>query len=194
MARRTGKLRAFALTIGTLPSQVTGLRSRDPWGLGGFYKWVFSALRQKWTENSPGSILAGGDRSRRATEKVIAKNQAGIPTLLEDGENIQAITHASGINELLVVTDRRLLRVKKGRMSWAPIALSDVAETRLGSRDLGRGDVKYMVIVDTHASKQYAEGDRRRFDPEYFFSIDFDDPGDARALCAIIDGLIESRD
>ncbi|MGA8745935.1 MAG: hypothetical protein WB507_08725 [Solirubrobacterales bacterium] len=135
------------------------------------------------------AIIAEEARSRRWTEKVLAKNQAGLPALLQEGEDVAAITHADGINELLVVTNQRLLRVKKGKMNWAPIALGEVAEASIGARDLGRGTVKYMLVVDTHTSKLYADGDQRRFHPDHFFSVDFDNPQDARALCAVIDLL-----
>lgn len=137
------------------------------------------------------SIIAEEEASRGWTEKILAKNQAIIPALLDDGERVQAITHADGINELLVVTNQRLLRLKKGKMNWVPIRLDEVAEASIGSRDLGRGTVKYMLVVETHTSKQYADGDHRHFDPAHFFNVDFDDPRDARALCAIIDTLVE---
>jgi len=132
-------------------------------------------------------IVAEEKGSRRYIEKSVAKSQAGLPALLEAGEEVRAITSSDGINELLIVTNRRLLRVKKGKMNWAPIPLDEIAETSLASRDLGGGTVKYMLVVDTFTSKQYAEQDRRRFNPDHFISVDFEDPRDLRATVAIID-------
>lgn len=137
-------------------------------------------------------IIGEEGRSRRAIEKAVAKNQVELPHLLEDAEDIRAITGADGINEILVITNRRLLRVKKGKMNWAPIPLDEVAETKIASRDLGNGRVKYMLIVDTYTSKQYSDADQRRYSPDHFFILNFDEPQEARAVCGVIDLVVGS--
>src|SRR3954469_2882053 len=135
-------------------------------------------------------IIGEEGTSRRAIEKAVAKNQSGLPSLLGDGEEIRAISRGDGINVILVVTDRRLLRVKKGKMDWAPIPLGEVAGTKLLSRDLGSGRVKYMVVIDTFESKQYSDADQRRYEPDHFINIDFDEQQEARAVCAVIDLML----
>lgn len=126
-------------------------------------------------------------RARRSIEKALAKNQAGLSSLLEPDEEIRAITRGEGDNQVLLITSRRLLRVKRGKMNWAPIPLEEVAETKLASRDMGGGSVKYMLIVDTHTSRQYSDADNRRYLPDNFFMLNFDEPQEARAVCALID-------
>jgi hypothetical protein len=108
------------------------------------------------------AIVADGDRSRRVIEKAVAKNQAAIPALLEAGEEIAAITRADGVNEILVITNRRPLQLKRGKLNWRAIPLVEVAESQVRFRDLGGGTVKYMLVVETFACRGYAEGDQRR--------------------------------
>jgi hypothetical protein len=132
-------------------------------------------------------IIGEEGSARRSVEKIVAKNQADLPNLLEPGEEAGAIARGEGLNEILVITNRRLFRMKRGKMNWAPIPLDEVAETKLMTRDLGGGRVKYMLVVDTHTSKQYAHADERRFNPDHFFNIDFDDPQEARAVRGVID-------
>jgi len=137
-------------------------------------------------------IVAEEGKSRRSIEKALAKNQTGLAMLLEDSEDVRAITHGDGVNEILVTTDRRLLRVKRGKMNWAPIPLDEIAETSIAARDLGGGRVRYTLIVDTYTSKQYADGDQRRYLPDHFLMVTYDDPRDARAVCAVIDLMVGS--
>lgn len=86
---------------------------------------------------------------------------------------------------ILVVTDRRILRLRKGKSRLPPILLEDVAATRVFARDLGR--TTYMLVVETHESVMYTESDSRKFHPKHYISIDFDDPQPTQALSALID-------
>jgi hypothetical protein len=97
-------------------------------------------------------IIAQERDARRGAEKALAKSQEGIATLLEPGEEVRAVAQKESFSsELLLVTNRRLLRVKKGKRQWAPIPLHEVAETRIWSIDRGR--IHYIVEIDTHTSK-----------------------------------------
>ncbi|HJZ36333.1 MAG TPA: hypothetical protein VJ204_08690 [Solirubrobacterales bacterium] len=140
-------------------------------------------LDQKFVE----AIIADGDRSRRSIEKAAAKNQGAIPSLMEEGESLAAITHGEGANEILLITNRRLLRVKRGKLSWRAIPLGEVFESNVSFRDLGGGTVKYMLVVETFTSKEYAEGDQRRYLPDHFLLVDYGNPREAKAVCSIID-------
>jgi hypothetical protein len=132
-------------------------------------------------------LIIGDEEARHSLQGALAKSQEGLPSLLEDSEEVRAITRGEGDNQILVITDRRLLRVKKGKLNWAAISLSDIAEAKLGSRDLGGGRVKYMLAVATRTSTQYSDADNRRYMPDHFFTLDFDDPQEARAVHAVID-------
>jgi hypothetical protein len=135
-------------------------------------------------------IIADDNDARRGTEKALAKSQEGILALLEPGEEVRAITRKEPFSsELLVVTNQRLVRMKKGKRQWAPIPLSEVAETRIWTIDRAR--THYMVGIDTHTSKMYAQRDTRRFDPNHHMQVEFDGPRDAQGLCAIVDVLVE---
>ena len=135
-------------------------------------------------------VIADQPRTRRYAEKALAKSQLGIPSMMEDGEEVKGITQVE-FNELLVITSRRLLRVKKGKQAWAPIPLEEVAATSILTRDLGRGAVKYMAVIDTHTSARYSRQDGRHFDPNHHIQIDYDDPQDPQVVCAVIDRLVE---
>jgi hypothetical protein len=152
---------------------------------------LFEKLPQLDTELAQ-KIIRGNDQSRRYIEKCLAKNQGGLRSLLQPEELVQAVTSSDDINGVLVVSNLRLLRLKKGKHSWAPIALEDVAETQLATRDTGKM-TKYMVTVETFASKQYAESDRRKFDPAHFFMVTFDDPQPAQATAVIIDAVVAQQ-
>jgi len=88
------------------------------------------------------------------------------------------------------VTNQRLLRLKKGRHDWAPIPLTEVAETHV---NFDKVSEVYGVVVLTRTSKRYAESDSRRYSPDHFFHVDFADPQEAQALRAIIDTLVQRR-
>jgi hypothetical protein len=138
-------------------------------------------------------IVAENPYGRRDAEKALSKSQDGIATILQSGERVQAIAQMDSFSsELLLVTNLRLLRVKKGKESGAPVPLREVAETSI--RPIDRRDrrgLHYLVVVETHTSKQYAEHDQRRFHPDHFFMVEFNGPRDAQALCGIVDMLME---
>jgi hypothetical protein len=133
-------------------------------------------------------LIAEDPKCRRDAEKAVAKSQHGTATWLEDGEEIRAIAQKEPFsNEILVVTDRRLMRVKKGARQFDPISLEDIAKVE--TLAFGRSAVQYAVNIMTRTSTLYAIGDARRYNPTQYVGLVFNDPRDAHALCSIVETL-----
>src|ERR1035441_5792522 len=66
-------------------------------------------------------LIAEDPVHRRNAEKALAKSQHAIPTLLEVGEEVRAIAHkAPASSEVVLLTNRRLIWVKKGKRRGSP--------------------------------------------------------------------------
>jgi len=131
------------------------------------------------------TVIAEEQRERRETLKLLAKNQLAIQATLESGEEVAAIVgHWKMTGYILVITRRRLLNFKKGRLDQS-LQQSDIGRTRLGNLPNGH----FMASIETHDGMMYRDDDMRHFEPARYLSVEVDDPKVARGICAIVDAI-----
>jgi hypothetical protein len=129
-----------------------------------------------------GAIIYETPRLRDVTRRFLAKSQPAIcSSLAPDEVPISIVGHRGSWGNLLVVTNHRLMNFK-GMNLAQEFPHADIAEARVISTPAG----KFVVAVNTAASKMYPASDKRRYFPEIFISVTFDDPKYAHRLCAII--------
>lgn len=133
-------------------------------------------------------IISSESSTEKWVSKLLAKCQNQLDIQLGDGETVTAL-YGCEVTELFVVTNLRLLRLKKNKESWPAINVADIARVDLKERDLGGGSFRYMVIIDTHSSASFAEQDRRRFAPDHFIIVESQHPNDIRQLAAAINAV-----
>jgi hypothetical protein len=142
------------------------------------------------------AVVNENERGLQKTLKLLSKNQVAILASIEDGETVAAIVgHGGAIPQLfsyvLVITNRRLLNFKKGRLDGS-LQQSDVGRTRLfnpTSSNTASAQGAFLVAIETHEGMMYPDGDIRHFEPSRYLGIQLDDPRLARGVCAIIDAI-----
>jgi hypothetical protein len=131
------------------------------------------------------AVIAEDAHDRRETLKLLGKNQLAIQAVLEPDEEVAAIVaHWEVAGYVLVITGRRLLDFKKGRLN-SSLQQSDVGRTRL----LNQPNGNFLVAIETHEAMMYRDDDMRHFDPQRYLAIKVGDPKVARGVCAIVDAI-----
>ncbi|MEA2494338.1 MAG: hypothetical protein QOJ29_2249 [Thermoleophilaceae bacterium] len=116
----------------------------------------------------------------------MAQNQASIHAMIEAGENLLGVVAYSKLSTsyVLVITDRRLLNLKKGKLEGR-LNREDVGRTRIFN--LPRSNGRYLVAIQTHEGMLYADDDPARLEPGRWMSVISDDPKVPQRVSAIID-------
>lgn len=134
-------------------------------------------------------VINENDRGLRKTIKLLSKNQLTIQANVEPDENIAAILGHGGwdpeiFDHVLVITNRRLLNFKKGRLDGS-LQQSDVGRTRL----FNQPNHGFLVAVETREGMMYADDDMRHFDASRYMAVQVDEPQLARGVCSIVDAI-----
>lgn len=132
-------------------------------------------------------VVASNDKARKVVLKVLAKSQDGIRADLEPGEQPICIAYymgSAGGNNILLVTDRRSIEVKKGKFR-RQLRHAEVGGTTLGH--MPNGDTLVQIESST-ARLDYGPNDPERF--EHIIQIQVGTPRVANAICAAVDQFL----
>lgn len=112
-----------------------------------------------------------------------------IQANVEPDENIAAILGHGGwdpeiFGHILVITNRRLLNFKKGRLD-SSLQQRDVGHTRLFNQPNGG----FLVAVETREGMMYPDDDMRHFDASRYLAVQVDEPQLGQGVCSIVDAI-----
>jgi hypothetical protein len=133
------------------------------------------------------AVVASNDKARDRTLRTLAKSEGGILSGLEPDERPLCVAYYMGEfggDNVIVVTDRRSIMVKKGKFE-RQLRHNEVAETTRGQMPNGQILVE---ILSSHAKLDFRPNDAQRY--AHIIQIQVETPRVASAICAAIDQFL----
>jgi hypothetical protein len=137
-----------------------------------------------------GAVVASSEKTRLQTLKVLGENQESIRDSLTPGESVLCASHVAVLgvsNNLLLVTNRRTISMKKGSIK-KELRHDEVAETKMLRRPSGE------ILVQIESEKallDFNPNDPERWD--YRIQVTVDTLRVAQEICAAVDQFLPSR-
>jgi len=133
------------------------------------------------------TVVASTDKTQKATLDALARSQAALHAIFEEGENPICSAWYMGMmggNMLVVVTNKRTLTLKKDSVKQQ-LRHGEVAETTI--REMPNGDC--LVEIESSKSRlDFSPQDSTRY--EHIIQLQVGTPRVAQAVCAAVDQFL----